>query len=202
MTECFFVRWRTFRSSNLSSENGNVGDKPLREVAHWRESQCYSSRRMKTLNEAFTKLSMRRRYEVWFLRVGLGDRSGAWWFRYLLMNPGRGGCAGDRQGQPMQVWATWFPREGKPETWIQGFPVETLRLSVSKRGASPFFLEIGENRIAENECRGWIEAKGQRISWDLRYRSSFLLLLSSKPSISTLRTSPSHRHFALVIRWL
>ena len=54
---------------------------------------CYSCRLMKTLNEVFTKLTMRRRYEVWFLRVGLGDGSGAWWFRYLLMNPGRGGCA-------------------------------------------------------------------------------------------------------------
>src|SRR6266581_5627168 len=82
---------------------------------------------MRTLNEVFTKLSMRRRYEVWFLRLGLGDGSGAWWFRYLLMNPGRGGCPSDPLGRPMQVWATWFPREGKPETWIQGFPVESLR---------------------------------------------------------------------------
>src|SRR5258707_536415 len=45
---------------------------------------------MKTLNERFSALSMRRRYEVWFLRLGFGDGSGAWWFRYLLMNPGRG----------------------------------------------------------------------------------------------------------------
>jgi len=82
---------------------------------------------MKTLNERFSALSMRRRYEVWFLRLGLGDGSGAWWFRYLLMNPGRGGCPSDPLGRPMQVWATWFPREGKPETWIQGFPVESLR---------------------------------------------------------------------------
>src|SRR5260221_7651856 len=100
---------------------------------------------MKTLNEVFTKLTMRRRYEVWFLRVGLGDGSGAWWFRYLLMNPGRGGGAGDAQGQPMQGWATWVPREGKPETWIQGFPVQRLGsdgAGFSKRGASPLFLEI------------------------------------------------------------
>src|SRR6266852_6057902 len=135
---------------------------------------------MKTLNEVFTALSMRRRYEVWFLRLGLGDGSGAWWFRYLLMNPGRGGCAGDPQGQPVQVWATWFPREGKPETWIQGFPIEGFGSNgaglnsasssntgshgavssstgsrnagsgdagLSERGASPFFLETGENRI-------------------------------------------------------
>jgi hypothetical protein len=99
---------------------------------------------MKTYNEVFTKLAMRRRYEVWFLRVGLSDGSGAWWFRYLLMNPGRGGCAvagpGNGQGQPVQVWATWFPRAGKPETWIQGFPLENFHLS--KRGASPFFFEV------------------------------------------------------------
>src|SRR6266446_277687 len=192
------------------------------------------SRLMKTYNELFSKLSMRRRYEVWFLRVGLGDGSGAWWFRYLLMNPGRGGCAGDPQGQAVQVWATWFPREGKPETWIQGFPLESLRsngegsskagsneagLSVaglsdvvlgkaglsgassgnaglSVRGASPFFLEIGENRIGEDECRGRIEVGGQRICWDLRYRSSFRAELSSKGWIGFSRTPHSDAVFS------
>jgi hypothetical protein len=47
----------------------------------------------KTLNEVYSSLSMKRRYEVWFLRLGLADGSGAWWFRYLLMNPYR--SAGD-----------------------------------------------------------------------------------------------------------
>ncbi len=100
---------------------------------------------MKTLNEVFTALSMRRRYEVWFLRVGLGDGSGAWWFRYLLMNPGRGGCVGDPQGQAVQVWATWFPRERKPETWIQGFPLESLRTNgegSSKAGSNEAGLSV------------------------------------------------------------
>ncbi len=196
--------------------------------------RCYSSWRMKTLNELFSKLSMRRRYEVWFLRVGLGDGSGAWWFRYLLMNPGRGGCAGDAQGQAVQVWATWFPREGKPETWIQGFPLESLRsngegsskagssetgLSVaglsnvglgkaglsgassgnaglSERGASPFFLEVGENRIGENGCRGRMMVGGQKISWDLRYRSTFCVELSSKGWIGFSRTPHSDAVFS------
>jgi hypothetical protein len=159
---------------------------------------------MKTLNERFTALSMRRRYEVWFLRLGLSDGSGAWWFRYLLMNPGRGGCAGDPQGQPVQVWATWFPREGRPETGIQGFPFESLLsdgagsngAGLSKRGASPFYLAIGENRIGENECRGRIEAGGQRISWDLRYQSSFLAELSSKGWIGFSRTPHSDAVFS------
>jgi hypothetical protein len=174
---------------------------------------------MKTLNEVFTKLTMRRRYEVWFLRMGLGDGSGAWWFRYLLMNPGRGGCAGDAQGQAVQVWATWFPREGKAETWIQGFPVESLcssgaRLNsavsnnagshgtdaknagLSGRRASPFFLEVGENRIGEDACRGRIEVGGQRISWDLRYRSTFRAELSSKGWIGFSRTPHSDAVFS------
>src|SRR5712692_2281400 len=174
---------------------------------------------MKTLNERFSLLSMRRRYEVWFLRMGLSDGSGAWWFRYLLMNPGRGGCAGDPQGQPVQIWATWFPREGKPETGIQGFPIESLRSNgavldhtsskyvsfgntrsrnadsngarLSNRGAIPFFLEIGENRIGEDECPGRMEFGGQRISWDLRYRSSFRAELSSKGWIGLSRTPHS-----------
>ncbi len=164
---------------------------------------------MNTLNELFTALSMRRRYEVWFLRLGLSDGSGAWWFRYLLMNPGRGGCAGDPQGQPVQVWATWFPREGKPATWIQGLPVESLRSNgagssntgsrnagLSKCGVSPFFLEIGENRIGENECRGRIEVAGQRICWELRYRSSFRAELSSKGWIGFSRTPHSDAVFS------
>src|SRR5258708_23033074 len=154
---------------------------------------------MKTLNEVFTALSMRRRYEVWFLRLGLSDGSGAWWFRYLLMNPGRGGCPGDSQGHPVQVWATWFPREGKPETWIQGISLESLRLNnagLRKRDASPFLLEIGESRIGENECRGRIEVAGQRISWDLRYRSSFRVELSSKGWIGFSRTPHSDGVFS------
>ena len=55
---------------------------------------------MQTLNELYSSLSVRRRYEVWFIRLGLADGSGAWWFRYLLMNPGRRGCAGDPRGMP------------------------------------------------------------------------------------------------------
>jgi hypothetical protein len=179
---------------------------------------------MKTLNEVFSALAMRRRYEVWFLRVGLSDGSGAWWLRYLLMNPGQGGCAEDSQGQPVQVWATWFPREGKPETWVKGFPIESLRskdedlnsaslksavsnnaglsnaslvtAGLSKRGASPFFLDIGENRIGENECRGRIEVAGQRICWDLRYRSTFRAELSSKGWIGFSRTPHSDAVFS------
>src|SRR5258708_4303968 len=150
------------------------------------------------------------------------------------MNPGRGGCAGDPQGQAVQVWATWFPREGKPETWIQGFPLESLRSNgegsskagsneagfsvgglsgvvfgkarfrcprsgnagFGVRGASPFFLEIGENRIGEDECRGRIEVGGQRICWDLRYRSTFCTELSSKGWIGFSRTPHSDAVFS------
>ena len=154
---------------------------------------------MKTFNERFSALSMRRRYEVWFLRLGLSDGSGAWWFRYLLMNPGRGGCASDPLGQPLQAWATWFPREGKPKTWIRGFPLEAHRSNndgLSKGGASPFFLEFGENRIGESECRGRIEVGDQKIFWDLRYRSSFRAELSSKGWIGFSRTPHSDAIFS------
>src|SRR6266571_6390349 len=86
-----------------------------------REAKKNRSRSLTTFNEVFSKLSLRRRYEVWFLRLGLADGSGAWWFRYLLTNPGRDGSASDARQQPIQIWATWFPRQGKPRTWIQGF---------------------------------------------------------------------------------
>src|SRR5437016_8084072 len=95
---------------------------------------------MKTLNETYSRLSMRRRYEVWFLRLALADGSGAWWFRYLLMNPRRAGCVANPAGAPVQVWATWFPRAGKPESFTQGFPLAEFRLSV--RGRNPLGLSF------------------------------------------------------------
>jgi hypothetical protein len=146
-----------------------------------------------TLNEAFSGLSVKRRYEVWFLRMGLADGSGAWWFRYLLMNPGRGGCAGDPQGMPAQVWATWFPVGGKPQSFIQGFPVEGLDLS--GRGQSPLHFRMSENSIEENSCRGSLNVGGHAIAWDLRYRSTFAVTLSNKGWIGFSRTPHSDALF-------
>jgi hypothetical protein len=57
-------------------------------------------------------------------------------------------------------------------------------------------LEIGENRIGENECRGRIEAGGKKISWDLRYRSNFRVELSSKGWIGFSRTAHSDAVFS------
>ncbi len=54
---------------------------------------------MKSLNRAYSRLTMQRRYEAWFLRFGLADGSGAWWFRYLLTNLGRSGCPGIAGGR-------------------------------------------------------------------------------------------------------
>jgi hypothetical protein len=149
---------------------------------------------MKTLNEPFSKLSMRRRYEVWFLRLGLADGSGAWWFRYLLTSPGRNGCVEESPRQPVQVWATWFPRARKPETWIQGFSLKDFRLS--PRGRSPLSFEAGENRITENECSGNLAVNGHRIAWNLRYRSTFRTELSSKGWIGFSRTPHSDAIFS------
>ena len=137
---------------------------------------------------------MRRRYEVWFLRLGLTDGSGAWWFRYLLMNPGRAGCGSDSLQPPVQVWATWFPRIGRPQTWIQGFSLPDFRLSA--RGTSPLLFEAGENRITENECRGQLQVDGHRICWDLQYRSTFRVELSSKGWIGFSRTPHSDAIFS------
>jgi len=137
---------------------------------------------------------MRRRYEVWFLRLGLADGSGAWWFRYLLTNLGQDGCSEQPQAMPVQVWATWFPCNGKPKTFIQGFPVDNLELSTRSR--SPFHLQIGDNRIDENSCRGTLHLDGHSISWDLAYRSSFRFILSSKGWIGFSRTPHSDATFS------
>ena len=151
-------------------------------------------RPMETLNEPFTKLSMRRRYEVWFLRLGLADGAGAWWFRYLVMNPRRSGCGDDSRRQPVQVWATWFPHEGTPQTWIQGFGLKEFQLS--SRGTSPLLFQAGANRITENECYGDLQVDGHRIRWDLSYRSTFRMELSSKGWIGFSRTPHSDAIFS------
>jgi hypothetical protein len=147
-----------------------------------------------TLNEVFSRLSMRRRYEVWFLRLGLADGSGAWWFRYLLMNPGRGGCAEHPKGMPVQVWATWFPAGGTAQSFIQGFPIEGLGLS--GRGQSPFHFLIGENSIDDNSCKGSLRVDGHAISWNLHYRSTFHVTLSNKGWIGFSRSPHSDAIFA------
>ena len=149
---------------------------------------------MKSLNEIYSALWMRRRYEVWFVRLGLADGSGAWWVRYLLMNPGRGGCPDDPQGMPVQVWATWFPRGGKPQSFIQGFPVRSLELS--PRGQSPFYVHIDQNGIQESSCRGDLAVEGHKISWELQYRSAFRVTLSNKGWIGFSRSPHSDASFS------
>jgi hypothetical protein len=147
----------------------------------------------RTLNEAFCSLAERRRYEVWFLRLGLGDGNGAWWFRYLLTNPGRDGCTGNPQGMPVQVWATWFPPGETPQTYIQGFALSEL--TISRKGQSPFGLKVGDNEIGEDFCRGNLAVDGHRISWNLRYASSFRVTLSNKGWIGFSRTPHSDAIF-------
>jgi hypothetical protein len=149
---------------------------------------------VKTLNEAFSSPSTRRRYEVWFVRFGLADGSGAWWLRYLLMNPGREGCPGDSRGMPLQLWATWFPKGGTPQTFIQGFPLTDLELSA--RGRNPFRFRFGSNEIQQNSCRGALETGGHSINWDLLFRSTFRVTLSSKGWIGFSRTPHSDALFS------
>ncbi len=152
---------------------------------------------MNSLNRAYTRLDTKRRYESWFLRFALADGSGAWWLRYLLTNPGRNGCSIER-GAAGQVWATWFPANGRPETFIQEFPTSDIRLA-SK--SSRFFLEMGENRLDDSSCRGSIEVGGQRISWDLQCRSKFSITLSNKGWIGFSRTPHSDDIFSGEIRY-
>jgi hypothetical protein len=138
------------------------------------------------MNEVYSKLGVRRRYEVWFVRLGLSDGSGALWVRYLLMNPGRAGCAEKPGIQPVQVWAAWFARGGKPIRVIEGFTLDGLELS--ERGCARFHFSVGENAIGENWCRGRVRGQGEEIAWELRYRSSCRVEMSSKGWIGFSRT--------------
>ena len=160
----------------------------------WLQMSSLPVKSVKTLNEVFSSPSTRRRYEVWFVRLGLADGAGAWWFRYLLMNPGRGGCPGNPGGMPVQLWATWFPKDGTPQSFIQGFPLADLDLSA--RGRNPLHFRIGNNEIQEDACRGVLEVGGHSISWDLRLHSTFRVTLSSKGWIGFSRTPHSDAIFS------
>jgi hypothetical protein len=152
------------------------------------------SMRQPNLNAVYSRRTMRRRYEVWFLRFGLANGEGAWWFRYLIMNLGRQGCAGNSRGAPVQMWATWFPRGGAAQTFIQGFAVEGL--DASAPGATPFHLALGENKIGEDFCVGRVCSEGHDIRWDLRYRSNFGTTLSDRGWIGFSRTPHSDAVFS------
>jgi hypothetical protein len=148
---------------------------------------------MDTLNQVYSRASARRRYESWFVRLGLADGRGAWWFRYLLTNPGRQGCPEHARGRPVQVWATWFPRVGKPQSFIQGFPLDAFERSEKEK--SPFHFAIQENSMDEESCRGHLLVDGHEIAWDLKYQSSFHCTLSSKGWIGFSRTPHSDAVF-------
>jgi hypothetical protein len=146
----------------------------------------------KRLNAVYTSRGMKRRYEVWFLRCGLAE--GSWWFRYLVMNLGRGHWGTTPISMPAQVWATWFPRDGEPRSFIQGFPIEALELS--ERKALPFRCWIGNNAIEEGVCWGNLHVDGHAISWKLRWSSDFGVTLSNKGWIGFSRSPHSDAVFS------
>lgn len=152
----------------------------------------------KQLNAVYTSAGMKRRYEVWFVRCGLADGSGAWWFRYLVMNPGRGNGEAVAGAMPAQVWATWFPRNGEPRSFIQGFPLEKLSLSPRKR--LPFHCRIAENGIEEGHCWGNLPMDGHHISWKLRLHSHFGFVLSNKGWIGFSKSPHSDAVYSGEIR--
>jgi hypothetical protein len=145
------------------------------------------------MNAVYSTRAMKRRYEVWFVRCGLEDRSGAWWFRYLLMNLGRNGRNAEPSGSPVQVWATWFPRDGKPQTFIQAYPPEPLQLSA--RNTLPFYLRIAQCGIEEDTCWGDLNVDGHAISWKLRNHSTFGVVLSDKGWIGFSKSPHSNAQF-------
>lgn len=151
------------------------------------------------LNAVYSRRWMRRRYEVWFLRMGLADGTGAWWFRYVTMNLRRAGCTAHPVGMPVQVWATWFPRGGSPQSFIRGFPVSGLVMSPP--GATPFSFGHGENRIGEDFCMGHLVVDGHEIRWDLRYRSTLAVTVSNKGWIGFSRTPHSDAVFSRAIEF-
>ena len=150
---------------------------------------------MSTPNAVYSSLATRRRYEVWFLRMGLADGSGAFWIRYLLLSPGQSEFDGQYPlRSPVQIWATWFPFGGKPVTLIRGLPLDSLKLS--PKGAEPFYFRTENAVIEEDRCHGLLELDGHSLLWDLRYRSCFSVTLSDKGWIGFSRTPHSDAIFS------
>lgn len=147
-----------------------------------------------TLNAVYSSPHMKRRYEVWFLRCGLADGSGTWWLRYLLFNPGKKGCNTNPSSMPVQIWATWFPRQAQPRTFIAGFPLADLALSARRQ--FPFSLRVADCGIEHNSCWGNLLIDGHSISWKLRYLSDFGAVLSNKGWIGFSQTPHSNANFS------
>jgi hypothetical protein len=136
---------------------------------------------------------MRPRYEVWFVRCGLADGSGAWWFRYLLVNNLKISPEVSAR-RHFQVWITWFLFDGAPQTFIVKMPLDQLDLS--ERGQVPFHCRSGESGIAEGRCWGSLRPDGHHISWNLRIDSSFGATLSDKGWIGFSRSPHSDAIFS------
>lgn len=139
---------------------------------------------------------MRRRYEAWFLTMRMADGSGAWWFRYLLHSPGRSRTTDclDPQDFPVQLWATWFPRNAAPETFIQGFSLKTF--SSSDRTGNLFHLQVGDHGIDDHGCQGMVEGSGHRIRWNLHVRSTQQYSLSEVGWIGFCRAAHADAVFS------
>src|SRR5262249_34728489 len=144
-------------------------------------------------NAVYSRPNMRRRYEVWFVRCGLADGSGAWWFRYLLVNNSK--TMPDLPPQRLhQVWATWFPKNAAPQSFIVDIPTEQVNLSAP--GHAPFHFRAAESGIEEGRCWGHLRPEGHQISWNLRIHSHFGVKFSDKGWIGFSRSPHSDAAFS------
>ena len=69
-------------------------------------------------------------------------------------------------------------------------------MDLSERLRNPFRLQIGNNEIGENSCRGELQVEGHTISWNLHWRSTFCVTLSNKGWIGFSRTPHSDALFS------
>ena len=93
-----------------------------------------------------------------------------------------------------QVWATWFPKNAKPQTFIVDFPSEQLDLSAPAH--TPFRCRVPENGIEEGRCWGNLRPDGHHIAWNLRIQSHFGVKLSDKGWIGFSRSPHSDAAFS------
>jgi hypothetical protein len=145
------------------------------------------------LNAVYSNEKMRRRYEVWFVRCGLADGSGAWWFRYLIAQQPKATAAIPYR-RYFQIWATWFPKDAPPRSFVVAVPTQELQLSAP--GRVPFHCRVNGSGIEEGRCWGNVHSAGHNIRWNLRIHSHFGVKLSDKGWIGFSRSPHSDAIFS------
>lgn len=109
------------------------------------------------------KPGKRGHYEGYYVAFNDPDSGRGFWIRYSMVAPSD--AADEARAQ---VWFMRTDRSQKPRNIAlrQTFPIGQLMAS-----EEPFFVDIAQNRLRDDGCRGAIADNGTEVSWDLSFDS-------------------------------